>query len=273
MGSHWPHGNDGALLITTGQTVNITDGSTKDYSSIQIDSGGTLNIVYSTGAWTKIGCAGTCIINGTVTARGNSNYAGNTFSSTDPNGFAMSYTVATMVGGNGGSGTLGQNPVPTAGVGGTGGGAYYDGRCAGGGGGHGNDGLGIYFLVKGNLSGTGTINVSGSAGSNGGAAGNYCVVDCGWVGAGGGGGGGGGSGGKILIRALGGTSGWSPTTNVAAGVGGNGGAQGLGWVDGVNTSYVCDKICVWSPCAPTGGGGNGAAGSAGSTGSYVLQTS
>ncbi len=43
-GGGWPFGLDGALNITTGQTVRLAAGSIKDYSSIDIDAGGVLSI-------------------------------------------------------------------------------------------------------------------------------------------------------------------------------------------------------------------------------------
>lgn len=306
----WPIGQDGALLITSGQTVNISEGATKDYSSIQIDAGGTLNILPSTGAWTKIGCAGTCILNGTIIGRGEYNTSGSTvFSSTDPNGFALSYTKGVATAGDGGAsgnatgthvpGAFGNGggggssvqypPDATATHGGTGGnfagyhgtggnvdltiitagvaggdGTYSAGVGGGGGGGaRGFHGLNIYLLVRGAISGTGSIQAHGAAGHNGG---NGADADSsGDPGGGGGGGGAGGSGGKILVRAIGGGS-WSITTNVAGGAAGIGGSGGAHY-----DNVTCDKSgCNVTSVTP--GGDAGYTASAGNAGSYTFQT-
>lgn len=65
----WPKGADGPLSILSGQTVVLPCGSTRDYSSITIEAGGTLEVGPGNG-WTIIGCSGNCTINGKVIARG-----------------------------------------------------------------------------------------------------------------------------------------------------------------------------------------------------------
>lgn len=118
----WPSGADGALVISSGETVFLPAGSVKDYSSIQIDASGELRIEEGS-AWTIIGCAGNCAINGDVYAV--SNPSDGTFTATAPDGTALSYTVtcgAGGVGGDTGGGSVGGN----ASQGNGGGGAGYD---------------------------------------------------------------------------------------------------------------------------------------------------
>src|SRR3990167_1843731 len=80
----WPSGRDGVLLVLSGETFTIS--SDKDYSSIQVDSGGTLELgaqvvlrtdetaAEMTAAdqtaikWISLGCKGDFTLNGTFNA-------------------------------------------------------------------------------------------------------------------------------------------------------------------------------------------------------------
>lgn len=121
---------DGALVVLNGQTVDIPEGSVKQYSNIQIDSGGVLRITGNTGAWTEIGCAGDCIVNGQIIARagypGQATHSGGTFTKTSAFGLgSLSYSITQRAGGNGGNSSNNFTP----------GGLQSDGRGGGGGGG------------------------------------------------------------------------------------------------------------------------------------------
>jgi hypothetical protein len=267
LGPQWPDGADGDLHIVNGQNLHISEGFTGNYNSITIDAGGTLTVDANAGnGWVMLGCVNNCVINGSIIARQDPALTPATFNATDPNGYAISYSVPAVIGGAGGADGSGAGGAgQSSGNGGAGGNS---GAGGGTGGTHGLNGLGIYLLIKGNITGTGTINVSGTTGTAGTSGGS--VTSCGQTGGGGGGGGGGGTGGKILIRALSGALSWSPTINIAFGGGGGGGGGGLGWVDEVNTSYQCPKACSWVPCDPTNSGSNGANGVNGTVGVYTL---
>jgi hypothetical protein len=257
-------GINGALSIANGQTVNILEGGTYQYSSINIAAGGTLQIIGTAGGWTEIGCQGNCAINGTIIVRagleGESTSGVGTFTKTSAFEIGtLSYTLAQAAGGAGGAGgggagfkappntNFGGGGAQSAGNGGGGGigaaNGVSPGSPGGGGGAKGNHGKGLHLYVEGTLSGTGSINASARAGYNGGSGGGGN--------GGGGGGGGGGSGGRIVVRYA--ALAQMPALSVAAGGAGIGGAGGTGW-----DTY------------PTVGGSNGAAGSVGSTNTAVI---
>jgi len=120
--------DEGALIITSGQTVTLTAPITKSYTSIDVQAGGTLNITGS-GNLAEIYCSGTFNVDGTIlcraTERNGYSYVGTTFS-----GFNYGHIATQRNGGSGGKG--GQ---PAGGLGGAGTNGY------GGGGGGGSDGL------------------------------------------------------------------------------------------------------------------------------------
>lgn len=98
--------------------------------------------------------------------------------------------------------------------------------AGGGGGSRGEHGQGIYLRVTGNITGVGTVDVSGSDGGDGGDGGTATDPFEQWsaTGGGGGGGGAGGSGGYLAIRYHGTLS--AITTLANAGTGGTGGSAG-----------------------------------------------
>lgn len=319
----WPFGTDGALVYTggswtlngvpvgSGSTYTLTNGQNKDFSSVSIDAGGTLEFTGWSGQWPTIGCAGNFVNNGTIKAY---DFVNGTFNTTAPDDTSLSHTISYGSGGAGGSsgnngtyggsagagglagstgngggggsgghvhtfpgyyksggngsnasssnGGTGANKIyvseqsagwnTTGGAntgGGSGAGLYgntggtgantntayiYQGGAGGGGGSRGRDGGCIYFRIKGNISGNGSIATNGTNGGAGGAGGvgyTQRVTDTSgttdWGGApgGGGGGGGGGSGGKLVIKYSGtNTQTWS--TPYAQGSGGSGGTAG-----------------------------------------------
>jgi len=298
-------GADGDLVILNGQTVDVVEGSVKQYNSITINTGGTLRITGSTGAWTEIGCKGNAVINGTIIARagydGQVTHGGGTFSKTSAfNLGTLSYSITQANGGNGGSaanaGTFlggaggisfydasrtlsgsgggggatnglgqmvqgengggylwdGQLYTPTSGSGGLGNGSTNDrtnggfgawggGRgpkdgqdsnryfSGGGGSGYkGHHGKGVVLYVEGNLSGTGSLIVSGRNGFNGGASVAFADQDkelFAGISAGGGAGAGG-SGGRLVVRYKTGTVPSYSVTGGSGGVGGSGANAG-----------------------------------------------
>lgn len=151
------------------------------------------------------------------TNNGSGNLAGNNWgpvgagNSTLGNGGNGSGGTAGNGGGSGGGGSGGvQNPGGASKITGAGAGGGYKGR----------HGLSVYIYIKGNISGSGIINMAGTNGFAGGlSSGNYSFRGTG----GGGGGGAGGSGGAIWIR--------KPSSQPLGGIslsvsGGSGGAAG-----------------------------------------------
>lgn len=258
-------GADGDLVITSGQTVDLAEGSVKQYSSINIASGGTLRITGTTGAWTEIGCSGDCVINGQIIARagydGQVTHSGGTFTKTSAFGLgSLSYTITQANGGAGGVGDFsisggaqslgrgGGGGGGNGGVGGTNGGAGgvgYSGAAGGAGGGLGNGSTG------GNASVGGASGVGGAGASGGGGGGRFDFKSATSVYGGGGGGGYKGHHGKGLVLYVEGIL--SGTGSVAASgrAGFSGGNSGTG--QGTGGAFVS-----------SGGGGGGAGGSGGS---------
>lgn len=276
----WPLGSDGALHITTGNTVTLSPGTTYDYSSITIDVGGTLNVSEYYGDPVIIGCSGNFILNGTL-AYNNSDGYNVYWDVFAPNGQEFSYSTSSGLGGGyGGNGITGGGESPGSGDGGTGGDGYsdVDGQYGGGGGGSGNPhgasgsggesfngnptsfddwygggggggqlgicGGGLLVVVKGNISGVGTVDISGGTGGAGGSGGNAGqdvshgqsdpFPQGGSIGGGGGGGGNGGDGGRFQCNYHGtNTQLW--TINLNGGSGGSGGPGGGGYNGGFNT--------------------------------------
>lgn len=136
-------GVDGGLIVLNGQTVDVVEGSVKQYSSIDIQTGGILRITGNTGAWTEIGCSGNCIINGQIIARagydGQATHGGGSFTKTSAFGMgALSYSVTQQNGGTGGNGsgvtaTAGRGGLQANGIGGGGAGGGPGGNGGAGG--------------------------------------------------------------------------------------------------------------------------------------------
>ena len=283
-------GVDGDLVILSGQTVDIPAGSFKQYTSVNIASGGTLRITGNTGAWTEIECLKNFICNGTIIARagysGQTTHNGGTFTRVSSMGLGtLSYTIAQAVGGAGGKGGTyssshssmigGAGGAQANGIGGGGGGSASvtkeTGHAPAGAGGAGGSNGGGY---SGRF---GLGNSTLGAGGNGGTA-NVSGVNygSGKGGAGGGGGGGAGAGDSLVALAAGGGGGYkgrhgkglaikvwgvisgTGTINASGENGYAGGAGGAGIRWG---SY---------PYGCTGGGGGGG-GAGGSGGKVVLR--
>ena len=215
----FPAGLDGDLIILNGETVNITAGEIKDYSSVDIQAGGTLNISGG-GEITQIYCAGNCNIDGQIIGRRVSNTYSHSI--TTVTGEPLSYTVTQNNGGSGGNGGTPPNPTPggmnfggagTNGYGGGGAGGmfapHFANMAGAGGSGGGNSGQppGLPAPLR------GLGNITNAAGNNGGNAGPG-------RGKGGDGGGSGGGGGGIgFVRS-------PPFVSAGGGGGGGGGMKG-----------------------------------------------
>lgn len=257
-------GQDGALVITSGQTIDLAEGSVRQYSSINIASGGTLRITGTTGAWTEIGCQGDCIINGQIIARagydGQATHSGGTFTKTSAFGLgSLSYTIGQIAGGAGGKGnfdiaggaqSLGRGGGGGGGNGGTGGtngaaGTNSNWAFGGAGGGLGNGSAGQNAVSS-------TPGAGGAGASGGGGGGLFSFKGTAYYG-GGGGGGYKGHHGKGLVLYVEGTlsgTGSIVVSGRAGFAGGNGGGS--------------------NPTSEVGGGGGGG-GAGGSGGSIVLR--
>ena len=221
----WPSGRDGPLMVVSGQTLTISANARRDYSSIDIERGGTLAIDEGAG-WTMIGCAGDARVDGRLLATLDAPRAGvgsnieGRYRDVAPDGQALEYTIVQSRGGrggngggktvdgngggggitatgcsdatsvNGGNGAPCENRPPGAPVYGFAGAEVQGGGAGAGGGARGYHGTGIYFKILGRTLGYGVIDSSGQRGGDGG----------GDVGGGGGGGGAGGSGGSVVVR-------------------------------------------------------------------------
>jgi hypothetical protein len=256
----FPYGPLGDLTITSGQTVNITNGSIVDYNNLTIQAGGTLNIVgAASGNITVIGVKNNLVINGTIKAN-DGTFGTSTFSLVTPNNESVSYTSTQRSAGAGAPGTY---PAGNGGGAGTlgyggGGGGGGDSDQSRGWGGHGgvNNGPGTY--APNNLE-PGAGNVSLGNGYTGTQDGRPVYLGKHGGGSGGGGGksgsaGGGGGGafkgkhglglyiyvlgsisgsGQVQMNGLNGFNGGAGNLNGSKGGGGGGGAGGNGgslWV-------------------------------------------
>lgn len=240
----WPFGNDGPLLITNGNTVNLAAGSVMDYSSIQIDVGGTLDIQTGTDI-TVLGSLGDVTINGNITCDG-INFYGGSYSLNTPNfdgtltGELVGYSINQQNGGGGGSG--GSTPK-----GANGGGGGSQGYGSGGGGGGGSGTNGINQQSNGGGGGTGGPLTGGGGGAGG-------LVDNAQGGNGGTGGTSGLHGQALYIKTRGSILGTGAILmNGSNGNNGGGGAAGS------------------SSGADAGGGGGGGGGSGGNGGNIWLR--
>ena len=264
-------GVDGALNITTGTTTIDLGGSAyfiKNYTSVSISNGATLAFSNpnAKGTIIAIKSQGAVSILGTINAAGmgassGNDGVGNVKSSKTSGGtvISISTTLAGKLidlapGSAGGAGLYNLGGGPIGGNGGNGGGCLYIEAAS------------TYNFVTG-----GTINVSGTVGSNGGASQNFYV---------GVGGGGGGAGGQVYV--LYGSSIISDTGTYTlsggnGGIGGNGqnsgGTSGTGYAGGAGGSYEylggaggAGGINVTGGTGSTGGGGGGTGGAGGVNG-------
>lgn len=282
----WPFGLDGGLHITNGQTVTLTPGQAKDYSSIQIDAGGTLHVNTNqvSGGWVFIGCAGSFICNGTISIKGDTS-TGGTYPATAPDNVAVSYTVLQQSGGSGGSGGGavahsggganqscgggggGSQAFGNGGGGGSGAGNTSDTTCSGGfGGGNasqtfGGDGAAGFSNCGGNPSGGSGAALTGNTGGSG-SGGFFCGGAC-WLPTGGGGGGGGTRGyhGMGLYLKVRGSISGTGTIDVSGQNGGSGGNGGSG----------LGGPCNAAPDEHSGSGGQGGGGAGGSGGQLIFK--
>lgn len=128
----WPFGKDGPLVVPSGTTLTITTGSTKDYSSIYVETNATLRIS-GAAALTIIGSRGPVVIDGRIESIGT--YAGSASTTQTPDRNTVTYNND-FRGSGGAGGTGGDGVYP--------GGPSFSGRGGGGGGGWTGGGGGGY---------------------------------------------------------------------------------------------------------------------------------
>ena len=178
--SGWPFGTMGALHVTNTQTFingilianspiyTLTPGSTYDFSSVQVDSGGSLQISVGS-AWVMFGCKGPFTLNGSVIGISGQD-SGGTFTAVSPSQDHLSYTIALQAGGDGGHAGYGRNTGTTFSGGNGGSNGFGNGGGGGGGGeanaGPGGDGLSPTTTVGGS-GGTGLGGQGGGSGGGG----------------------------------------------------------------------------------------------------------
>lgn len=285
----WFTGSDNDLIITNGQTVNLTAPFIKQYNNIRIDAGGTLNITGS-GDIAQLIAGESCTINGNIiyraTERNGYSYSGTTIS-----GIPYSHTATQSAGGRGGrarsgynegwniSGGSGTNGYGGGGAGGYGGGdTPVIGGAGGSNNGSGSRGEFTKFTTAG-LGGSGNVtNGHGNSGQNSDGIGDSTP------GNGGSGGGSGGGGGGLFTLA---SFGDFPYSGAGGGGGGHKGLHGgilfiysqneiLGngsvYVNGTNgfnggVGGRCTSAAIYG-----GDGGGGGGGAGGSGGKVIIQT-
>lgn len=230
----YPYGTGGDLVVASGDTYEVPNGSVLDFNSIMVESGGQI-LVDGGGSLTQIFCAGDCTIDGAINVSPFDEYSPSVSTATrgpqeaDDNE-VVSFSWSQSQGGNGASGLQnhGKNPGP----GGGGGSAAYGN---GGGGGEGG-GAGGCFGTGAHGNGGGNASPSGGGGGGDGAGDGA---------PGGGGGHRGAHGSPLFLKIRGNLYGTGSITS--NGSGGAGGGNGFG------TGSNCDG----------GGGGGGAGGSGG----------
>ncbi len=168
-------GADGDLVILNGQTVQINAGVIKSYNSIDIQTGGTLQIIGAE-AWTQIACRNTFILDGQIV--GFTSEDATTYTLPADNWLAglYSHTVLQTNGGAGGNAQdatnygIGYGGAQSGGHGGGGGGQAGSSCQASGNGGNGvsNGANGGYEDVDTTTCSVGTGGSSGGTGNQGG---------------------------------------------------------------------------------------------------------
>jgi hypothetical protein len=263
-------GSDGALVVNSGQTVDLPGGSVKKYSSINIASGGTLRITGNSGSWTEIGCSGNCVINGTIIAKAGysnqSTHSTATFSKISNFGIGnISYSISQSEGADGTSAStsdVGSSGIPgsqSQGIGGGGagrGGYKKTSRC------------GVFRCrtshdyYPGGDGGNGGSNGAGGGGGAGGSGGDF----------------GAGSSNSGINGGTGASGGGGTASYGSAGGAGGGykGAHGKGvhlYVEGLisgNGTIDCSGSNGFAGGVASGGGGDGGGGAGGSGGQIII---
>lgn len=295
---NWPIGIDGPLAVDAGETKTIDAGSVKDYSSIFVAQGGTLNIT-GPNLITVIGSKGPIEINGIVRAYQTVSPGTTTAApavTVPTTSLSLTYAPVRVSGGSGGTGAYWTgNSHKGLGYGGS----SSNGRGGGGGSGAAG-GSGGRPGINGSSSANDTTLSHGGAGGAGGGAGGLGGGGTGGYGptgyqAGGGGGGFVGSHGLAVyfrsqssISGIGvinasGTAGYNGgkggCSSYSSGGGGGGGAGGSGgkiWLHAKVTPSVGTNVSgggggaagAWGGCGPANGH-NGAPGSTGQAGSVI----
>ncbi len=161
------------LHVLVNQTYTISCGAIVDYNTIQIDSGGVLEIMPGNG-WTYLGCKGSFILNGTILGGGTYSTGLNTLYKTylvsdtgTLSGDTTSWTFMQGGGGNGGTGSAAYDypGTPNYSTTNPGGNANYgNGGGGSGGGGTGFNGGGGTGFFPGYVGGDATDSTSGYGG-------------------------------------------------------------------------------------------------------------
>ena len=251
IGNTFPTGVDGDLTITSGNTVQLNAGDVKDYNNIDIQAGGTLEILdpLNTGALTEIYAGGTFNIDGEIVAR-DVNANGYSQSGLTTIGGSYSYSSTQVLGGSGGAG--GYPTGTTVPLGGAGTNGY-------GGGGGGGSALQNEFATPIPLIYTQTGGAGGANNGNGavGSTGSWDGDTSNPIGASGSGGNGG-SGNSTGGTGANGSIGTfvSAPDNYKGGNGGNGGGSGAGG-GGSAIKYITILGTVYDGILGGGGGGGG----------------
>lgn len=265
----FPAGKLGALVITNGQTVTLPAGEVYDYSSINIQTGGTLLIDATlTPELTQIYCTGAFTLNGQIVGKRIGN--GGTFSRITAVGEQVSFTVTQSLGGAGQAGNGSAGGTGANGFGGGGGGGAYS--ASGGNGGSGG--------ASGGNGANGTRTIGGRAGAGNWSLGNGEVnrgvllggdrgADGGMGGGSGGGGGGGGSERNHSGDSRGGHSGSGGGYKGQHGIGLylyiKGAVSGQGKIDLKGTNGYNGGANLFQSLNGYGGAGGGGAGGSGGT--------
>jgi len=289
-------GSDGDLVVVNGQTVNLTAGNIYSYNSIDIQSGGTLQIT-GTESITQVGCKGNFICNGTFKGTTTENVALRSLGADNWLGNPYSYSQSQAVGGHGGA-SSGESIATTVAQ-------QVNGHGAGGNGYHGSNSASPCQIAKGgngvsagqnrtiyhDLSlntcvayGGGLVSLGGPANGGGhGSPGSWSVFSASLaqavadannpaLGGNGAGGGGGGGAGSIQLFKGNYSGGQSGAGGGARGAHGRGvfilAESGISGTGSINFSgqngYNAGDIFAGTAGSPAGGGGGGGAGSGGS---------
>jgi hypothetical protein len=270
-------GSDGALTVLNGETVDIPNGATRQYTTLDVQAGGTLRVLGGT-SLTQIICQVSCNIDGQILHQGVENN-GSSINTTTISGLPFVASITQRLGGRGGRGgaslsnnALGPNNwgLGTNGYGGGGGGGSAFEQSPGnittggvGGSNNGNGATGDFAANVANPNGTPGLGGTGNSTQGNGSTGQESSPISGFPQASGRGGNGGGSGGGGGASAV-----WEfclKDCSVRAyrcGGGGGGGMKGLhgGYLYVFSTSEITGSGFIVNNGSNGFNGGNGGLG-------------
>lgn len=251
-GGGWGDGSSGALVVTNGQTVNLSLNTKHQFTSIDVQAGGVLSTTSSSGAVMYLLCQGNCHIDGSVLLNGKVAY-GQSASSVTLDG--TTYNSPSCANGGAGGSTEASGGTQGSGFGGGGAGgaatAYIGSWALGGAGGAGGWPAGSGGAGRGVLGGPATYNGNAGGTSSGGSGGNSNS----------------GPTSDTQVQSGGNAYGGSASSSTASGAkcaaGGSGGAGGIAGIPGVNLVIKARTIDIGGTLNVSGtAGGNGGAGGA-----------